>query len=180
MKLASAGAQGKYFGKSDFDPTLQFLVMLALFVAAYFARDLILPIILGFLLAFTLSPLSRGMVRAGFPHAASGAGLAILFVVVGAAGTIVTWSNDFPKMGAEIQEKLRGVSDAVDNMRAVTDEVESLTGADDTEEQVVVSQPGLLASAFDTLTRRGATFAVTLILALFLLSSGDLFYRKLA
>jgi len=65
-------------------------------------------------------------------------------------------------------------------MRAVTEEVENLGQQKQQNAQsVVVDQPGLLASAFDTLTRIGATFAVTLILALFLLSSGALFYRKL-
>ncbi|MFC6760407.1 hypothetical protein ACFQFQ_14390 [Sulfitobacter porphyrae] len=47
--------------------SLQFLVLVALFGTCYFARDLILPIMLGFLLALTLSPLVRGFTAPGFP-----------------------------------------------------------------------------------------------------------------
>ena len=45
------------------------LVIIALLGSAYFARDLILPIVLGFLLALTLSPVSRTMRRIGIPDA---------------------------------------------------------------------------------------------------------------
>lgn len=165
--------------------SLQFLVMLATFVTAYFARDLILPVVLGFLLALTLSPVARTMERAGIPRGPSGAALAfgagalILLVIAGTAGTIASWGTDFPSMGREIQQKLSGMTAAVDDMRAVTEEVEKLTTGDAAPAAVEVKQPGFLASAFDTLTQIGATFAVTMILALFLLSSGELFYRKL-
>lgn len=165
--------------------SLQFLTMVALFVTAYFARDLILPVVLGFLLALTLSPLARALSRVGLPRAFSGSALAIaagaliLTIIAGTAGTIATWSDDIPSMTAELQFKLRGVVDAVENVRSVTQEVENLTGTEDDNTEVVANQPGLLASAFDTVTRAGATLAVTLVLAMFLLSSGELFYRKL-
>ncbi|WP_324753229.1 AI-2E family transporter [Roseovarius sp. Pro17] len=170
--------------------SLQVLVLIALFVTAYFARDLILPIVLGFLLALTLSPVSRGLYRAGVPHAASGfvlisaTAVLILGIIGGSAGTVALWSDEIPKMGVEIQQKLRGMSDAVEEVRAATAEVEKIgkegNGAETQEvQEVVVKAPTLLSSAFDTATQFGATLAVTLILALFLLSSGQLFYLKL-
>lgn len=170
--------------------SLQVLVLIALFVTAYFARDLILPIVLGFLLALTLSPVTRWLSRAGVPHAASGfllifaTAVLVLGVIAGSAGTVALWSDEIPKMGAEIQQKLRGMSDAVEEVRAATAEVEKIgkEGGDTTLQEtreVVVKPPTLLDSAFDTITQFGATLAVTLILALFLLSSGELFYLKL-
>ncbi len=165
--------------------SLRILVIISLFATAYFARDLILPIMLGFLMALTLSPVSRTLFRLGIPHAVSAgllvfaAGVIILLIAAGSAGTVAVWSDELPQMGAEIREKLSIMSAAVEEVRSATNEVESLgTGGAETRE-VVVKQPGLLDSAFDTVTRIGATLAVTLILALFLLSSGELFYRKL-
>lgn len=170
--------------------SLQVLVLIALFVTAYFAKDLILPILLGFLLALTLSPLSRGLHRAGVPHVVSGFALIlataalILAIIGGTAGTIALWSDEIPQMGNEIKYKLRGMSDAVEEVRAATAEVEKIGTeeggvATSKVEEVVVKQPTLLDSAFNAITQVGASFAVTLILALFLLSSGQLFYRKL-
>lgn len=164
--------------------SLQFLVLVALFVTAYFARDLILPIVLGFLLALTLSPIVRGLYRAGVPHAVSGfllvsaTALLILSIIVGTAGTVAIWSDELPKMGTEIQQKLRIMSDAVEEVRSATEEVEKMTKPAETTE-VVVKKPGLLDTAFDTMTVIGASLVVTLILAMFLLSSGELFYRKM-
>ncbi|MCZ4256909.1 AI-2E family transporter [Sulfitobacter sp. G21635-S1] len=165
--------------------SLQFLVLVALFGTCYFARDLILPIMLGFLLALTLSPLVRGLYRAGIPHAVSGAvlvsltALLIIIVVGGSAGTVAVWSDELPRMGAEIQQKLRLMTDAVEGVRTATEEVEKITKSKDASPEVIVQQPGLLDTAFDTVTQIGASLIVTLILAMFLLSSGELFYLKM-
>ncbi len=170
--------------------SLQVLVLIALFVTAYFARDLILPIVLGVLLALTLSPLSRWLSRVGIPHAVSGfvlitaTAVLILGIIAGSAGTVALWSDEIPSMGVEIQQKLRGMSDAVEDVRAATAEVEKISkegngSATQEIQEVVVKPPTLLDSAFDTVAQFGATLAVTLILALFLLSSGQLFYLKL-
>ncbi|KIN60508.1 membrane transporter [Sulfitobacter noctilucae] len=165
--------------------SLRVLVILSLFATAYFARDLILPVLLGFLVALTLSPVSRGLYRVGVPHGVSAfilvsaTGLLILAVIAGSAGTIAAWSDELPRMGYEIRTKLSTMSDAVEEMRSATEEVEKIgTGGEGTPE-VVVKQPGLLDSAFDTASRIGATIAVTLVLALFVLSSGSLFYKKI-
>jgi predicted PurR-regulated permease PerM len=165
--------------------SLRFLVMIALFVTAYFAKDLILPILLGFLLALTLSPVSRGLHRLGVPHVVSAFLLvlstsAVIFAILaGTAGTVALWSDEIPRMGNEIQQKLRGMSDAVENVRDATAEVEKISGEKDDPQEVVVKQPSLMDSAFDTVATVGATLAVTLVLAIFLLSSGELFYLKL-
>ncbi len=165
--------------------SLQILVLLALFVTAYFARDLILPILLGFLLALTLSPLARGMNRLGLPHAAcagilvSAATIIMLIVITGTAGTVALWGDEIPKMGAEIQQKLGSMLRAVQDMRDVTEGVENMASDGTPATEVVVKTPGLLDTAFSTFTQIGVTFIVTMVLALFLLSSGELFYLKL-
>lgn len=166
--------------------SLQLLVLISLFVTAYFAKDLILPIVLGFLLALTLSPVGRALYRIGVPHPVSAfllvtaTSLVIAAVVLLSAGTVAIWSDEIPEMGREIQIKLSGVSNAVETMRSASEEVEKLgTETGGKPQEVVVRQPGLLDTAMDTVSKTGASLAVILILALFLLGSGELFYLKL-
>jgi predicted PurR-regulated permease PerM len=165
--------------------SLRVLVIVSLFGLAYFARDLLLPVMLGFLLALTLSPVARGLYRIGIPHSLSATvlvfsvALAILLIVGASAGTVALWSDDIPSMGAEIREKFSSMSSAMENMRSATEEVEKIGTNENPPEEVVVQQPGLLDTAFDTLSRVAAHFIVVMVLALFLLSSGELFYRKL-
>ena len=106
--------------------------------------------------------------------------LVIAAVVLLSAGTVAIWSDEIPQMGREIQIKLSGVSSAVETMRSASEEVQKLgTDTATTPQEVVVRQPGLLDTAMDTVSKTGASLAVILILALFLLGSGELFYLKL-
>ncbi|QUJ77951.1 AI-2E family transporter [Sulfitobacter albidus] len=162
------------------------LCVIACFVTAYFAKDLILPVLLGFLLALTLSPVARGMARMGIPSGVSavllvGTAGAMIFVLVGlSANTISSWSNELQTMGAQIQSRLAGMADTVETVRETTEQVEKISkGGEDDPQRVVVEQPGLLSSAMNAGVTLGGTIAVMLVLALFLLASGNLFYVKL-
>jgi len=165
--------------------SLQFLSVIALFVTAYFAKDLILPVLLGFLLALTLSPMARALGRAGLPSGPAAvllvgmAGVGVFSLVAMSAGTIAMWSDELPRMGSQIQAKLSGVSETVETVRRATEEVEKISAPEGGTREVVVKQPGLLSSALDTGVTLGGTLAVTLILAMFLLASGNMFYVKL-
>ncbi|NUH64766.1 AI-2E family transporter [Sulfitobacter sp. S0837] len=166
---------------------LEVLVLIALFVTAYFAKDLLLPILLGFLLALTLSPLNRALEKLGIapPIGAVlliGAAGLVIFILVGlSAGTMASWADEIPRMGDEIRRKLQGWAQTVEDVRSATEEVEKITDENGggKAEEVVVKQPGLLDNAMNTGARIGGTIAVALVLALFLLASGDLFYLKL-
>jgi len=165
--------------------TIQTTVLIA--VAVYFAKDLLLPIVLGMLIALTLSPVRRWMSRRGLP-----AGIAATILIVGLgssvgtvgylmSGPVSTLVADAPSMGRTLQRRMKGVKETVDAVKDASKQVEEITdGAEDFDVQkVVIQQPGLLNTAVDTLANIGATAAVSLVLALFLLASGDLFYTKL-
>tara|TARA_R110002049_G_scaffold160202_2_gene325242 strand:- start:23543 stop:24622 length:1080 start_codon:yes stop_codon:yes gene_type:complete len=164
---------------------LEVIVLISLFVTAYFAKDLLLPILLGFLVALTLSPLNRTLEKIGLPRPLGavlliGAVGTLIFVLVGlSAGTVASWADDIPSMGAEIREKLRSWVDTVQNVRSATEQVEKMATENGAAAEVVVKQPGLMSSAMNTGAKIGGTLAVMLVLALFLLASGDMFYLKL-
>ena len=167
--------------------SLLVLSLIAVFVVCYFARDLILPILLGFLIALTLSPVTRGLGRVGVPHWVSAVGL--IAALTGAAtvaiyfgsGKIATLMQDLPEMGRELQFKLSGIFRQIETVRQAGEDVADIAGqtGPSAPTEVVVQQPTLLTSALDVMSTTGTTVAVALVLAVFLLASGDLFYIKL-
>lgn len=166
--------------------SLQLLCVIACFVTAYFGKELILPVLLGFLLALTLSPMSRSLGRLGLPSGLSamllvGTAGIFIFVLVGlSASTVNNWSNELQTMATQIRFKLSGLAQAVEEMRETTKNVEKISeGREGGAQKVVVEQPGLIDSAMSAGVSLGGTIAVTLVLALFLLASGNLFYVKL-
>lgn len=168
--------------------SLNVIMLISVFVTCYFAKDLLLPVLLGFLIALTLSPLSRGMARIGIPHWVSAVGLigivalAIAAVIYFASGTVVGWMDSARSMGTELQTKLSGLFRQLEHVRQAGAEVANM-GANGPEgeavQEVVVKQPTLIDSAMNVVSSAGATLAVSLVLASFLLASGDMFYIKL-
>ncbi|MBB5723990.1 putative PurR-regulated permease PerM [Loktanella ponticola] len=162
------------------------LITISAFVLAYFAKALILPIVIGFLIALTLSPINRALQKIGIP-AAVGATILIIFatLVVGSAGyfageTIRVWAQDIPSTAEELREKLSSVSSAIDAMKDVSEDIEEMTAANsDAPQQAVVEQSPIVNSALSVVAGLATSAGISLILALFLLASGNMFYVKL-
>jgi predicted PurR-regulated permease PerM len=165
------------------------LTLISLFVVCYFARDLLLPVLLGFLVALTLSPVTRGMSRIGIPYGVSAVlliallALAIAVAVLFSSATIAAWMSDSRGLQAELSRELSTVMNQIEQVREASDAVAELAEGDAAEEQevqeVVVQQPKLVDSAMSVLASIGTTLLVALVLAIFLLASGDMFYIKL-
>ena len=163
------------------------LATIAVLASFYFAKDLVLPILLGVLIALTLSPLTRFLLKLGIPYAASAVMLVLLttflFVsaVIFSAGTVNGWVASAPEIGQTLRTKLSGLSGTLDDVREASEQVEEMAAADGDApvQEVVIRQPSLLDSAVSTFTSLATTVAVALILATFLLASGDMFYIKL-
>ncbi|MBJ3762647.1 AI-2E family transporter [Maribius pontilimi] len=166
---------------------LAFLSLLAATLACFFAKDVLLPLILGVMLALTLSPIVRSAGRVGIPAALSAAvlvlGLGVGIVMAGyaASGPVAGWMEQAPEMGDRLRDKLRGVSESVEKVKEASAEVEEI--ADQTGDlrvqKVAIQQPGILNSAVSNAASAVTTLAVALVFALFLLASGDMFRAKL-
>lgn len=87
--------------------------------------------------------------------------------------------SDLPRLGREVRVKLDGLMDTLHAAQDATKEVEDLTSGGDTTQTVAIEQPGLLSLAAGTLVSFLSLSAAGLVLAMFLLASGDLFYEKL-
>lgn len=161
------------------------IFILMLFSAIYFARDMFLPIVIGVLVALTLSPIVRAATRIGIP-----APLSAVFLIMGAtaiiggggyalSGPVSTMVAELPTMGSELRSKLDGVFDTLRAAQDASDQVEDIANGGDHQQTVSIQQPGLLSLAAGTLLSLASLTAAGLVLAMFLLASGDLFYEKL-
>jgi predicted PurR-regulated permease PerM len=159
--------------------------ILMLFSAVYFARDMFLPIMIGVLVALTLSPLVRGLARFGVPT-----GLSAVVLIFGAAalvglgayllsGPVADMFADLPRLGREVRVKLDGLLDTLKAAQDATEGVEELATQGEPTQKVAIEQPGLLSLAAGTVASFLALTAAGLVLAMFLLASGTLFYEKL-
>lgn len=158
---------------------------LILFVGAlYFARSFILPVLLAFMFALVLSPVVRAFRRFGIPEAATAVLLVVaLGSVVGAAvytfsDPVSKWVERAPQISWELRHKLGGsVEEFEEAQKKIEEAMERETDPD--TQKVVLKQPGVVSLAAQAAPAVLAGAATTLILLLFLLASGDMFYEKL-
>lgn len=163
------------------------LFLIALFGTIFFARALLLPIVLAVIVALTLRPVVRWLQKLHVPPPVSAVGLIVaLGAVVGfaawrAAGPAQRLLARAPEIGREVRWKLRGVFESLGEMQEATREVENLTGGEGARpvQEVVIDQGGLLTDVAGSLAGAGTSIVVALILAMFLLASWDFFVSRI-
>lgn len=164
---------------------LVFVSIILAFAALYFARDMFLPIVIGVMVALTLSPVVRALARLGVPEPLSAVVLifgAVLTLVAGSyllSGPVSDILSNAPEMGNELRQKLRGLAASLEEAKDASEQVESIAKGGDTTPVVTVQQPGLLTFAASSIANFMGLTIVGLILAMFILASGNLFYTKL-
>ena len=166
---------------------LELILLTLLIIGLYFAKEVVLPLLMGGILALTLSPLVRGLQRKGIPPPITAVALIFgLALVIGGAGVAFTgpvseWVSQAPKLEAQLKAKFVALTSSVDAVRSATEKVDKLANqtADLSVQRVSIQAPGILSSAVTGAASLLSAVGVTLVLALFLLASGDMFYVKL-
>ena len=163
-------------------------IFLLLLVAALGqARDFVMPVVLAFLLTLVFSPVRRFLQRRRIPDAVAAlliVGTLVTTLVSGVfllAAPVQGWIADAPTIARELEWKTRslfGTAEAVLEAGKQVEEVASGT-KDETVQEVVVREPGIFANLAWVAPTYLAQTVFTLILLLFLLSSGDMFYEKI-
>lgn len=163
-------------------------VLLAL-AAVYFARDLLVPVVFAFFIALTFRPTVRRLARRGIvPWVSAGAFSGGLFATVAAAfylfsSPMAQWLATAPSFKNELLAKLRGMREVLAGVLSFAREIQSVTApAAADPQQVVVNGPDL-AAMVSALAGYPANFLIiigaALVLATFLMASGDMFFEKL-
>jgi predicted PurR-regulated permease PerM len=156
--------------------------------ALYYARSFALPIVLAVMITLTFAPLVRHLGRLGIAAPIS-AVILVTGMALGLAGASALLSDPVSRMVQQAPEVVRELrlrfasigrpfevlSQAGKEVEAIADGVEGAADA----QKVVVARPGLLAWAAGTLADFGTTLVATLLLAPFLLASGDKLKAKL-
>lgn len=162
-----------------------FLILLA--YALYFARDFFMPVVLAILFALTFTPLNRWFIRRGVPAALS-ATLIVFSVVIGVAGLsyglsgpVATLISEAPQITSKIETKLQEMKSPLERVSEASKQVEQAAEAtaDPTVQKVTIAQPGIISRATGNILSVFTTIAVTVVLTLFLLASGVMFYEKI-
>lgn len=186
-------------GVSPTGLALAVLTTLALVAALYLARAFFVPLLLGILASYALRPVVDGMQVLRIPRAVAAA-LVLAILVGGASWVVLAVSDDFTAMVEKLPEAARkarrdlsaarsGVPTALQNMQEAANEIQA-AAAD------AGAKPGARANAARAteptawlrdyaVAQSALLFAIVgqapivLLLAYFLLASGDHFRRKL-
>jgi predicted PurR-regulated permease PerM len=168
------------------------IFVLAFIAALYFARDLVLPIILALILSAVFSPVVRGLQKLRIP-APLGAGLLVVALLVAfftatynLAEPAGVWLDKAPLGIGQIGVKLRRITGQFKEVTDTTEQVKQLAqemtnggGNGKRVQEVSVKAPSWTATALAAANKFALTAISTLTLLYFLLASGDFFLRKM-
>lgn len=161
-----------------------FLILLA--VAVFFAKDVLLPLVLALIIFLTLSPVSRWLNSLGVPLPGAAflliGGLTSIGVVAGLllAMPVSELLDKAPQLQSEVRWKLSGLMNSMQAVSDATKQVEEIAegSVDGNVQKVVLDQPGLLTTAMSSFASAGSSVIAALVLSFFLLAAGDMFLRK--
>jgi predicted PurR-regulated permease PerM len=150
------------------------------------ASAFFIPVVLALLLNCLFASVIRGLARLRIP-APLGAGL-ILFVLLGTLGFGIyqlaspagDWMAKLPETARQVDRKLKGIKQSVQEMSKATQEVDRLTDLGGKKTQKVEVQKATLGQSLLAPTQEFVVGAgLVFVFLFFLLASGDLFLRKL-
>lgn len=151
------------------------------------AKEFLVPVVLAFLLSMVFGPIRRVFDRRGIPPVISAFGIVLLLVVLflGLVSALAVpasdWIDNAPRIEQKLQQRVAEVSRSMHGLMQFNTKVEALTTPDSDKgvEKVKVKKHGTAVSAAMLAPSIVAQFVFTLVLLLFLLASGDMFYEKL-
>ncbi len=166
------------------------LFVLGCFYTLFFARELLMPITAAIVFFITLMPVVRRLSRWRIPAPVSSAVLVfgvlamVLFGFYAASGPVAEWRQRAPHMLSEVEAKLGGLKESVEDVQKASKEVEKIAEkvSGDTEKapEVTIKSPGLLERLLGGLQALGVQLGIFLVLLFFMLASGEIFTEKVA
>jgi predicted PurR-regulated permease PerM len=183
------------------DPKLVFqggLFVLALLACAFFAKEVLLPIVLAFILKLLLQPVMRLLERVHVPRVvASLLMIVLLFGLIGGFGDMLSgpaasWARRIPDGLPRLEQRVRVVSAPLNALDRMLDHAKGIvTTAPANPATASANTPaapaagtgpvgaGIEATLIDGLHTFASEFLTTFLVLFFLLNSGDTFLRRL-
>jgi len=167
------------------------LLLLACFYTIYLAQGFLAPLVLAIVFNLFLSPFVRALGKLHIPDAA-GAGIVMLacafligFLVYEFSGPVSEWVERAPRIVGKISADFQKLKKPVDTVSQATEQVSKMTqvAAGDANKkpvaQVELKRPGVFDGWYSKTRDVLLGLFVFAVMLYFLLSSGDLFLRKL-
>ncbi len=156
------------------------LLFLGIFHTIYFARGLLLPIVIALLLSALLQPAVSFLTRFKIPIALAAILVLVLLVSVLSlvayriAAPASEWFDRRPYLVSQLEYKLRAFKSSLEEAKETTEKLEKLTELQDEEEfgeeEVVVKGPTLPEQIMIRARAMGIMLGIILVLTYFLLS----------
>jgi predicted PurR-regulated permease PerM len=163
------------------------IFLLAVFYTFYFAREILLPITLAWILNLLLRPILNFLKRCHIPEAI-GAGILLIAIVGLFAASLVlvsepasAWLSKAPQMIEAATDRVRDTLRPAESIQKAASKVEKLTAAAPVEDEtpkVEIKKPGLLNAVVSKTTSAIMLAGETIVLLYFLMASGDLLMLK--
>jgi predicted PurR-regulated permease PerM len=169
---------------------LRGLLFIAVVAGMYFARDFLLPVVLALFIALTLRPAIRYLAKHSIPPWLMATVSAAIIIVGGlsvfylVSGPVSSWIDQAPQFSQKFTEKFSGLRSSLDAITNLSEKLQNVSAPTNTVavQEVVVREsalPTLLAMLTGYPVQFLITLIATLVIAVFLMASGDLFYEKL-
>jgi predicted PurR-regulated permease PerM len=166
------------------------LFLLALLAAAFFAKSVILPIVLAFILKLLLQPVMRLLARIHLPRVV--ASLLVIVLLFGLlyglgrmlSGPAADWAKRLPEGLPRLQQRLRSFSAPLESLNHWMSHAKKMvspaaTGGAAPAADAAANGAGLQASLLAGVQTFTSEFFTTFLVLFFLLMSGDTFLRRL-
>jgi len=165
---------------------LLIIATIAFLGAMDYAKSLMLPVVLAFVLSLTLTPINMWLSRRiGSALSAlvlvGTLAIALAVAAVTLSQPVAEWIDDAPRIGAQLRDRLADIREPVEAMNRASEEVEDIADAaeDPGVNEVVVREPGLVNRAATNIGSLASTLVVAIALTYFLLATNRLIYEKI-
>jgi predicted PurR-regulated permease PerM len=166
------------------------LLLIVSIAAVYFARDFLMPAVFALFIAVTLRPLVRNLSRRGIPAWATTAAIVIVASVLIAiaafafAGALLQWIEDAPRLQREFLSKVASLRSSFSGLISIGETIKDAATPDaGANVQEVVVRESMLPTIFTLIAGYpvNVIFVASgaVVIAVFLMASGDMFYEKL-
>jgi predicted PurR-regulated permease PerM len=168
------------------EKTLLGLLLIGIFYTLYFARAIIVPVLLALFLTAILRPIVHHMHRLRVPESL-GAAVAVVFL----AGLLVAgvyelsdpaakWLDQGPIVLTQLKYKLYPLQKTIKDAQKTSDKITEMTDVQKKEEKVVVKGPSLARQVFGYAKSSTLTALIVLFLLYFLLGFGGSSIRRIS
>lgn len=153
--------------------------------ALSFAQAFFIPVVFALLLALIFSPIRRAFGRVGIGPVLSAVIIMILFCAVSAvllfliSSSLATIISDEPQLMNKVQERVSELTGVLEPMRQAGEQLEQMQSSPEAPEQVIVREQGIFSLWAETTPYAAGQVGFAIVLATFLIASGDMFYEKL-